>query len=106
MQLVSFSVKNYRSITTAYKLPVRQSTILIGPNNEGKSNVLRALAICLEILRNMGDSRLTAGRLRSYQYGGRAEYSWVDDFPISLQVKQPQGESVFDLEFQLDFLFR
>ena len=41
MRLVSFSVTNYRSITKAYKLPIRQATILIGPNNEGKSNILR-----------------------------------------------------------------
>ena len=47
MQLVSFSVTNYRSITAAYKLSVRQSTVLIGPNNEGKSNVLRALVTAL-----------------------------------------------------------
>ena len=38
MQLVAFSVTNYRSITRAYKLPLRRSTALIGPNNEGKSN--------------------------------------------------------------------
>ena len=102
MQLVSFSVKNYRSITAAYKLPLGQSTILIGPNNEGKSNVLRALAICLEILRTMGGSRVTGGRLRSYSYAGRSRYSWADDFPISLQDKYPQGESIFDLEFRLN----
>ncbi|MBK8686880.1 MAG: AAA family ATPase [Betaproteobacteria bacterium] len=43
MELVSFSVSNYRSITSAYKLPIRSPTVLIGPNNEGKSNILRAL---------------------------------------------------------------
>lgn len=50
MQLVAFSVTNYRSITKASKLPFRQKTVLIGPNNEGKSNILRALVTALEFL--------------------------------------------------------
>jgi hypothetical protein len=40
--------------------------------------------------------------LRSYSYAGRSRYSWADDFPISLQDKYPQGESIFDLEFRLN----
>lgn len=61
MELVSFSVTNYRSITTAYKLPVKQATILIGPNNEGKSNILRALVTALEVLQSLGGRRITGG---------------------------------------------
>jgi len=101
MELVSFSVSNYRSITTAYKLPIRQSTILIGPNNEGKSNVLRALVTALEVLQALSGRRISAGRLRSFRVDSRDTYYWPDDFPISLQEKRPGGESVFDLEFRL-----
>ncbi|MCA3147129.1 MAG: AAA family ATPase [Rhodocyclaceae bacterium] len=101
MQLVSFSVTNYRSITTAYKLPVRQSTVLIGPNNEGKSNVLRALVTALEVLQALSGRRIYAGRLRSYRVDSRETYYWPHDFPISLQGKKPEGESVFELEFRL-----
>ena len=101
MQLVSFSVKNYRSITTAYKLPVKQSTILIGPNNEGKSNILRALVTSLEVLGTFGGKRIFGGRLRSYDFEGRESYQWLNDYPISLQERQLNGESVFDLEFRL-----
>jgi putative ATP-dependent endonuclease of the OLD family len=43
MKLISFSVTSYRSITAAYRLPIGQLTILIGSNNEGKLNILRAL---------------------------------------------------------------
>lgn len=100
MELVSFSVTNYRSITTAYKLPVKQATILIGPNNEGKSNILRALVTALEVLQSLGGRRITGGRLRSY-YDSRETYFWPHDFPISLQEAEPAGESVFNLEFRL-----
>ncbi len=101
MQLVSFSVTNYRSITAAYKLPVRQSTVLIGPNNEGKSNVLRALVTALEVLQTLSGRRILGGRLRSFRVDSRETYHWPHDFPISLQAKKPDGESVFELGFRL-----
>lgn len=100
MQLVSFSITKYRSITKAYKLPIRQSTILIGPNNEGKSNILKGLVTTLGFLGAMGRYRLFRGRVRtnSRDVGG---YDWAKDFPVSLQEKQPDGESIFQLEFKL-----
>ena len=99
MKLVSFSVTNYRSITKAYKLPIRQSTILIGPNNEGKSNILRALVTALELLRKLGQFKMMRGRFP--QFIVRDSYEWVKDFPVTLQVKNPEGESTFNLEFEL-----
>jgi predicted ATPase len=100
MELVSFSVTNYRSITKAYKLPIRRSTVLIGPNNEGKSNILRALVTTLEMLNRIGGFRIQRGRLRSSERFS-AFYEWQRDFPVSLQKKSPDGESVFNLELQL-----
>jgi putative ATP-dependent endonuclease of OLD family len=50
MRLVSFSVQNYRSITKANKIKVGQSTVIVGPNNEGKSNVLRALVTAMKVI--------------------------------------------------------
>src|ERR1700730_14413138 len=101
MLLVSFSVTNYRSITTAYKFPVKQATILIGPNNEGKSNILRALVSALGALKSFGGSKISGGRMRVGNYASRDVYSWSNDFPISLQNKTPDGESIFNLEFRL-----
>ncbi len=100
MDLVSFSVTNYRSITKAYKLPIRRSTVLIGPNNEGKSNILRALVITLEVLSRIGGLRIQRGRLRQSERHTEF-YDWQRDFPVSLQSKSPHGKSVFNLEFKL-----
>lgn len=100
MKLVSFSVTDYRSITKAYKLPLRQSTILIGPNNEGKSNILRALVTALAVLSDLGRIRILRGRLRSY-FHMKDVYDWQKDYPVTLQKKEPDGESVFNLEFEL-----
>lgn len=100
MKLVSFSVTNYRSITTAYKLPIGQSTVLIGPNNEGKSNILRALVTALGVLSNLSRIRIMRGRFRPAHLM-RTSYHWKKDYPISLQDTTPNGESIFDLEFEL-----
>jgi putative ATP-dependent endonuclease of OLD family len=100
MELVAFSVMNYRSITKAYRLPIRQSTILIGPNNEGKSNILRALVTSLEFLSRIGGVRIERGRLRFAERYSEF-YDWQKDFPISLQSKAPQGETIFNLDFEL-----
>ena len=100
MKLVSFSVTNYRSITKAYKLPIRQFTVLLGPNDEGKSNILKALVTALEILRDLRRYKILRGRIQR-QKRDLGNYDWERDFPISLQVKNPGGESVFKMEFEL-----
>ena len=101
MQLVSFSVTNYRSITKAYRLPIRQSTVLIGPNNEGKSNILLALVNTLELLSRIGGVKIQRGRLMRHSERYTEYYEWQRDFPVSLQAKMPTGESIFHLELKL-----
>jgi predicted ATP-dependent endonuclease of OLD family len=62
MKLVSLTVENFRSITSARKIPISQMTTLIGPNNEGKSNILRALAIAMtSLLRHRRGPELRLG---------------------------------------------
>jgi predicted ATP-dependent endonuclease of OLD family len=100
MDVVSFTVQNYRSITKAHKLPIDRSTILVGPNNEGKSNILKALVAAMQVLTkgrvNVPQSASTQGRFRHHRF-----YNWERDFPIGLQAKRPNGESVLILEFRL-----
>lgn len=105
MQLTSFTIHNYRSITTAYKLPVSEFTVLVGPNNEGKSNILRALVTSLDILsRSAGD--LSRRRRVIYRRSTKDHFrfDWEQDFPISLQSMDENGEgrSEFVLEFKLN----
>ena len=102
MKLISFAVRNYRSITGTSKLLIRDGiTTLIGPNNEGKSNVLRAMVLSLEIASRFEEyTFLKGGRLRPQ---GRYEqpYRWETDFPIGLQPNKKEGASVFKMEFLL-----
>ncbi len=103
MKLVSFAVRNYRSILSTTKLPIRDSlTVLIGPNNEGKSNVLRALVTALKNAGelNRASFRATNSRLFIRQIAGQS-YNWTTDFPVALQLSKPNGKSEFDLELEL-----
>jgi predicted ATP-dependent endonuclease of OLD family len=98
MQLVTFSVTNFRSITTAHKIPIADSTILIGKNNEGKSNLLRALNIAMKALTAHAGEDVQV----NYESRDSQTYIWRRDFPISLQRRTRGTESIFRLEFSLN----
>ena len=100
MKLSDFSVVNYRSITTARKIKTNNMTVLVGKNNEGKSNILRALTLAVDIMKIYSkDPRSLQIAVRPYL---KNHYSWEKDYPISLQEKNPNGWSSIDLNFELD----
>lgn len=109
MRLSSLTVTNFRSITKAHKLHFGDSTVLIGPNNEGKSNILRALVTAIRVLRR-GQLMLRThppgaakARMHSLSHSAfRRFYSWESDFPMHQRVKSPDGRSEFVLDFEFD----
>ena len=103
MQLVSITVENYRSITKAHKIRLGRLTTLVGPNNEGKSNILRAFVTGMRALTGERQfAAITSIRPpRTFRYSLRGEYDWNRDFPLHLQPQKPDGESVIVLEFEL-----
>lgn len=102
MRLASFSLQKYRSIRRAEKFSLGDMTVLIGPNNEGKTNILSGMVSGMHILRNLpdvqsGTTKATVSRLRA----ARSFYSWERDFPVDLQSSNPDGVSIFDYVFEL-----
>ena len=89
MRLVSFSVSNFRSITSAKKVTLSDYSVLVGANNEGKSNILHALAFGMEFVEDFKKSvqrdSLGRVRVRSSMLSRRNPYRWRRDFPISKQ---------------------
>lgn len=96
MQLTSFSVSNFRSITSAHSVAVGDMTVLIGKNNEGKSNILRALDAAMSLLREH-----SSGTPKIHRRHYNADYSWKRDFPVQLQARKGQKNTTFRLEFSL-----
>lgn len=99
MKLVSFSVTNYRSITTAHKIQMSNMTVLVGKNNEGKSNILSALSLAMEIMQMYArNPRLLNTSTNRYL---KNRYKWERDYPVSLQNSKPNGYSSVDFSFSL-----
>lgn len=104
MRVRRFRVERYRSIEKSESIDLSTMSVLVGPNNEGKSNLLRGLVVGLLAL---GLARPTrAGRptrATTRQYADRFErYDWKRDFPLNLQMKTPGASSVFEFEFEFN----
>lgn len=82
MKLSYFSVSYYRSITDAYKINLENMTVLIGKNNEGKTNLIKSLTLAIDILNMLSENHLIGARRR---FIPKSMYDWYKDFPISLQ---------------------
>lgn len=96
MKLVAFAVKNYRSIQSTPRIELSNLTVLVGPNNEGKSNLLSALVCALSLAHdpNVGVRRTLLGRNSAYEY--------ERDFPVGMRDGVKKAVTKFDLEFELD----
>lgn len=103
MELVNFSVTNFRSITKAHKVSVSDTTVLIGRNNEGKSNLLRALDVAMTSLqRHAMDHRFGRRGVRSLSRRDEKTFYWERDFPINLQERTSGTQTIIRLEFLLN----
>lgn len=110
MKIASLTIENFRSITSAKKIPFSQYTLLVGPNNEGKSNILKALNAALNTLQKWrprkvigrdGRVLLTAPINRRHGSIG-SPYEWKKDFPLHLQDHKTKKRSEITIEFELD----
>ena len=100
MRLTEFSITNYRSITSASKIKLDNLTVLVGKNNEGKSNLLRALDVAMNAMTQFGQfgKRVSGSRIMQSR---TKWYKWEEDFPVPLQGKRRCADSRFELLFQL-----
>lgn len=119
MRLTEVTVQNYRSITSLTRFRVEDLTTLVGPNNEGKSNLLRALALGMNIIDNWSrlpddvarrgeltgisvGSALRATPIRYRSLRGHDEgYRWRRDYPVAKQDAQRLLPTTIRLNFQL-----
>lgn len=106
MKLVNFSVTNYRSITKAHKISLQSLTVLVGKNNEGKSNLLTALNVAMTVLMRHGRVRDTTSFWEWHNRNLHKQYlyEWDRDFPVQLRNRTSKNglESIFKLEFRLE----
>ena len=100
LQLKSFEINYFRSIKSAKLTNLDGLTVLVGKNNEGKSNILKALGLAVNVFRQRSRSRG-----RSYRSYDRelSDYKYERDFPSHLQGKRHKDvQSRFMLTFSLN----
>lgn len=121
MQLSKVSVQKYRSIDRQADFSVGDFTVLIGPNNQGKSNLLRAAVLAMEVVQawavlppSLGSRRrlplsliLRENRRQpvvlNRSHRRTVDYDWDRDFPLFARERQgAQKSTVVNLEFELD----
>jgi predicted ATP-dependent endonuclease of OLD family len=102
MKLVNFSVTNFRSITTAHKIAISNSTVLIGKNNEGKSNILKGLNIAMSILQEHARHNPQPRYINRRYEMNENSYYWERDFPVSFQQRKNGLQTIFKLTFNLN----
>jgi len=103
MKLTKIQIQNFRSILTTQSIKLNERfTVILGPNNEGKSNLLRAIVLAMECLRGFrGSNRILRTREAGTLRLSRDVYDWENDFPRNLQDKQPDGQTTLTLDFEL-----
>lgn len=100
MLLDKFTVSNYRSIDVAAKNVVLGNyTVLVGKNNEGKSNLLKALNLAISTMQQIafkrpqrGDSEWSLPRI--YRNQGYSEFDFDLDFPKSKSKSKRQYTTI------------
>lgn len=105
MKIASFSVSRYRSIIEAEKISIGDITILIGRNNEGKSNILKALNTAISAIRHHSthSGRIVRPGRAEHKYRTMFGFDWEVDFPIPLQDKTSGNKKTrFRIDFELN----
>ncbi len=105
MKIKSFTVNNYRSIKIANSISISERCVIIGPNNEGKSNILQGLALCLSTITEGYKRRIWRYPNSRSRFANKSlRYDWERDYPVDLQISDPNGKSIFKIIFEFNDL--
>ena len=102
MRLEKISIKNYRSILTSESISLSDYSVLIGKNNEGKSNILNAINMAFQAFREPNIFRDDVG---SPRLAYRRIYNLDVDYPTDLQEKDPSFIKAHPTSVSLIFAF-
>lgn len=101
MKISAIHIKNYRSIKEA-NVALGDLTVLLGKNNEGKSNLLMAVNVAVSSLQDYANLRRRGNHISRYSVVDEV-YRWERDYPIIEQKgKKRDKKTIFILEFTLD----
>ena len=99
MLLKTCSIKNYRSIFNLKTMELSNNlTTIIGKNNQGKSNILKAINLLFDAIVTCAN----ANKTKRFPFRHTIEYRWNIDFPIQRQNKKRfDQKTIISLEIYL-----
>lgn len=103
MRIQKFTVSNYRSILGAKNITMGKYTVLVGKNNEGKSNLIRALNLAMENMKYIASHGIipTKDGWNIDRMGhSNNNYSYDVDFPKN-HAKKNNVTTKIQLHFEL-----
>ncbi|MBQ7250449.1 MAG: AAA family ATPase [Bacilli bacterium] len=99
MKLVEFSITNYRSISGKVTLKLSDYTVLIGKNNQGKTNILKAIHLYFSLLRSR-TYLIPFGHLAESMFS--CGFSFERDYPRAATHKDKQVTLCASFSFNED----
>ena len=103
MRLSSISITNYRSITEAKCISLSNYSVILGKNNEGKTNILNAINLGMTTLQSRA-RKLRMASYRNYMEKRETLYNYKRDYPVSLQDDERAAPTKIILAFSLSEL--
>ena len=105
MRIQKFTVSNYRSILGAKNITMGKYTVLVGKNNEGKSNLIRALNLAIGNMKYIAMYNIhpIKNRWNMSRFSGSNNsnvYSYDIDFPKNHR-KKSNSVTKIQLHFEL-----
>lgn len=100
-----YSITNYRSITVAKSIVLNIYSVILGKNNEGKTNVLNAINLAMTTLQNSFHRTHIIGNKDSFspKMISRMDlYDFHRDYPVSLQSDEKADPTRLILKFILN----
>lgn len=79
MKLSSISITNYRSITEAKCISLSNYSVILGKNNEGKTNILNAINLGMTTLQSRA-RKLRMASYRNYMEKRETLYNYKRDY--------------------------
>lgn len=103
MKLSSISITNYRSITKAKCISLSNYSVVLGKNNEGKTNLLNAINLGMTTLQSRA-RKLRKASYRNYIEKRETLYNYKRDYPVPLQNDKRAAPTKIILAFSLSEL--
>lgn len=101
MKISKFEVNNFRSIISPEAIEFGQYNVIIGVNNIGKSNLINALVLALNLVKQSSYMKVLRGDRRGLISIDRNQYNRERDFPKNIKNGERKN-TIFKLTFQLD----